>query len=27
VRRVSPTQWLTLGLLVAAIYTIARNLL
>jgi hypothetical protein len=26
-RRVSPTQWLVLGLLVALIYTIARNLL
>lgn len=26
-RRLRPTQWLTLGLLVALIYTIARNLL
>jgi hypothetical protein len=26
-RRLRPTQWLTLGLLVALIYTMARNLL
>jgi hypothetical protein len=26
-RRVSPTQWLTVGLLAAVIYTLARNLL